>query len=53
MSLRKYNKTYTDESKGFIIRFLKDTSPNIKKLRARNWLKARKEELLHEFKSNY
>lgn len=39
MSWRKYNKIYTEDFKGFNVWYLKVMHTDIKKLRARNWLK--------------
>ncbi len=53
MSWRKNNKRYNEGFRSFDVWILKIEHPNIKKLRVRNWLKARKEEQIHELKSNY
>jgi len=47
------NKKYNEEYKDFDVLYVKTTNPDIKKLRVINWLKTRKEELLHGIKSNY
>jgi len=54
MSWRKYNKIYTEGFKVFNVWYLKAAHPEIKKLRARNWLKANQRRgIKNEFKSNY
>lgn len=52
--MRKYNKqlnTYFIRYEVIFIKIMKGNT--IKKFRVRSWIKARNEEMKHEFKSNY